>query len=53
MGGMFSSRFSSAMAFSSASLVMPAVSMRFFSSSISLFSPRPSSFWMALIFSLR
>ena len=32
---------------------MPAVSIFFFSSSNSLFSPRPSSFWIALIFSLR
>ncbi len=53
IGGIFSSRFNSANAFSEASLVMPAISMRFFSSTISLFSPRPSSFWMALIFSLR
>jgi nitroreductase len=53
IGGIFSSRFSSVIAFSWASLVIPALSIFFFSSSNSLFSPRPSSFWMALIFSLR
>jgi hypothetical protein len=53
MGGMASSFFSSCIAFSKTSLGMPAVSIFFFSSSNSLFSPRPSSFWMALIFSLR
>jgi hypothetical protein len=53
MGGIASSFFSSCMAFSLTSGVMPAASIFFLSSSNSPFSPRPSYFWMALIFSLR
>jgi hypothetical protein len=55
IGGIASSRFSSCIAFSATSSGIFACSIFFFSSSISFpFSSfRPSSFWIAFIFSLR
>jgi hypothetical protein len=55
IGGIASRRFSSWTAFSSTSFGIFACSIFFFSSSISLpfSSLRPSSFWIAFIFSLR